>query len=694
MSKKLSKKKKKYSNKSFDSWSNAFDRHSKHSRFWIGTDDYIHSNIMEGDKTDVIKLLGFQRAVSNFVRIVTGSDDIQVRYSTKDASYTDGKTIVLSNKVDDAKFDVNVGLALHEGSHCVLTDFKLLQNFSLNWKRQPEFATLVDKYLANANNADLLEARGVIKDLWNIIEDRRIDYYIFKNAPGYKGYYQAMYDEYFNAESVNAALLSGVKNQETVEDYIFHICNFTNPNRRLGTLKGLREIWNVIDLPNISRLKSSLESLEVAFHIYSLILKYIDPDQAGQDQQSGNNTSEGNPGSGEGEGEESDEMPDDLNNMSPKERKALERALKTLDKDIEKQKDFLNNNVKKKHVSKKAADELEQLGSSDISTRDAGYSSQDGNEYKGTTQVVLIKGMNEGLLGTEIIEGVFSTYGYAEAKGSKTKSGYRRHDYSEAVSAGISLGALLGKRLKVRTEDRALTSTRLAQGKISKRLVNELGYGNANVFEKTLVTYTKPAMVHVSIDASGSMGGDKFASSVKTAIAIAKAGTMISNLRVIISLRGTSSSGNMNKPVIWIPYDSNVNSFARFVSIAPFLYPNGSTPESLCYEAIMKDIIKVSNGVDSYLINLSDGEPGYSNATIQYAGQPAVAHCARIMKSYTSAGIKVLSYFIGHRSDSRRTMEVFKQMYGKDASFVDVNELSQLSITLNKLFANGESVTV
>lgn len=692
MSKKLSKKKKKYSTKSFDSWSNSFDKYSKHSRFWIGTDDYIHSNIMEGDKTDVIKLLGFQRAVGNFVRIVTGRDDIQVKYSTKDNSYTDGKTVVLSSKVDDAKFDTNVGLALHEGSHCVLTDFKLLQSFFGSWNRNEDILAIATKY--NIDPMSYQEARTWIKDLWNIIEDRRIDNYIFKNAPGYKGYYQAMYDEYFNAESINVALMSGAKCTETMEDYMFHICNITNPNRRLGSLKGLREIWNVIDLPNISRLKSSMESLDVAFHVYSIILKHLDPNQAQQQQQQPKD-GQGESGSGDGEGDDhsndSDDMPADINNLSPKEQKAIERALKTLEKDIQKQKDFIRDNVKKKDVSKKAAEELEQLGNSDISTRDAGYSIHDSNEHKGTTQVVLIKGMNEGLLGSEIIEGLFSNYDYGQVRAGKTS--VRRRAYESAVSEGIALGALLGRRLKVRTEDRTLTSTRLAQGKISKRLVNELGYGNANVFEKTLVTYTKPAMVHVSIDASGSMMGSRFASAVKTAIALAKAGTMISNLRVVISLRGTTNGGQLSKPIIWIPYDSNVNNFARLVAVAPYFYPNGSTPESLCYEAIMKDMIKSSAGVDSYLINLSDGEPGYSNNTIQYSGIPARNHCARIMKTYTNSGIKVLSYFVEGDHKSERSRNAFQEMYGKSASFIDVNELNQLSITLNKLFATGESVT-
>ena len=48
-------------------------------------------------------------------------------------------------------------------------------------------------------------------------------------------------------------------------------------------------------------------------------------------------------------------------------------------------------------------------------------------------------------------------------------------------------------------------------------------------------------------------------------------------------------------------------------------------------------------------------------------------------------GIKVLSYFIsgGYRNDG----EAFKNMYGKDAEFINTNQLIPLSKSLNKMFA-------
>ena len=48
--------------------------------------------------------------------------------SQKDESYTDGNKVVIGSNIDDKKFDVAVGLALHEGSHIKLSNFDLLRN--------------------------------------------------------------------------------------------------------------------------------------------------------------------------------------------------------------------------------------------------------------------------------------------------------------------------------------------------------------------------------------------------------------------------------------------------------------------------------------------------------------------------------------------------------------------------------------
>ena len=86
------------------------------SSFWLD-DDFLEKDdslsIKEKATVNVVKLAAYKRAISNFVRIVTNKDDIKVMYSSGNQSYTDGKQVVISAKLDEKEFDSTVGLALH-----------------------------------------------------------------------------------------------------------------------------------------------------------------------------------------------------------------------------------------------------------------------------------------------------------------------------------------------------------------------------------------------------------------------------------------------------------------------------------------------------------------------------------------------------------------------------------------------------
>ena len=105
----------------------------QNSSFWWNDNDDTDVDEFLGLDTDIKKgkdlvaLAGYKRAISNFVNIVTG-DSIPVVFNSKDESYTDGKKVVIGSNFNDKKFDVAVGLALHEGSHIKLSDFTLLKN--------------------------------------------------------------------------------------------------------------------------------------------------------------------------------------------------------------------------------------------------------------------------------------------------------------------------------------------------------------------------------------------------------------------------------------------------------------------------------------------------------------------------------------------------------------------------------------
>ena len=467
-----------------------------YSSFWL--DDNWNTTSLETDTDvkkgiDLIKLSSYRRAISNFVSIVTGKN-IPVTFVPHGDSYTDGKSVTISSKLDDKLFDSAVGLALHEGSHILLSDFDFLKNLEFNTPRE-----YTDR--AYEKGYDKNESLSQIKNLLNYIEDKRIDYFVFSTSPGYKGYYHTMYDKYFNAKIIDKALKSTEYTDENVESYMFRIVNLTNPNTDLNALNGLREIYNIIDFRNISRLENSTAAFNVALDVYNVILNNIPNGIENVDSETGEVTYEKADGSdgnstesGGGSSDSttmSDEEFDDLldsvensemengsggngttidmgfedsndensnstSNVSEDKTNKIELSdnqKKQLENAIKKQEKFLNDEITKKKVSKKDKANLDAVEKSGMEYREVGesYNKETGWRKNGIDCIV-VKNYTKELVDSDTVDMV---------------NGWR--DHQKEVDDGIRLGTILGRKLKVRTESRDTKYTRKNTGKIDKR---------------------------------------------------------------------------------------------------------------------------------------------------------------------------------------------------------------------------------
>lgn len=304
---------------------------TQYSNFWLGDEKFDFNPKEDFDAWDtesLIKLASFKRAVAGFVRIVTGKP-IPVVFNAGEQSFTQGSVVVISAKLEHNQIDTAVGVACHEGTHVAITDFQLHPFMPVYEKVIAKFASAgatainvdvlerelllaspglrsdrdlqyiraylcgldhklaiqvwnkIHKYILDANHiasdtdTSLLMQKGW-KLFENFIEDRRIDYYQFKNSPGYVGYYRAMYDAYFYTKKVgNAVRAKNFRRTETWESYRFRIINLLHPDRDLDALKGLREIWTLLDLNNISRLTSTGDSYKLALEFLDVVYSYI-----------------------------------------------------------------------------------------------------------------------------------------------------------------------------------------------------------------------------------------------------------------------------------------------------------------------------------------------------------------------------------------------------------------------------------
>jgi|TARA_B100001094_G_scaffold324647_1_gene377581 hypothetical protein len=668
----------------------------QNSSFWF--DDSNDVDVLTGEKIqlgkDYIKLAATKRAIANFVQIVTNKN-IPVKFNTKGDSYTDGKSVTISANLKSKDFDPAVGLALHEGSHILLTDFDTLRQLQSNWINQNMKETIemvakkygfYEKEINDEGNyittdkIDLFTAQNYIlshlKNLLNIVEDRRIDNYIFKSAPGYKAYYHAMYDKYFNAKVIDKALQSNEKTSTDWDSYFFRICNITNSNRNLDALPVLRKIWNTLDLRNISRLKDSWMALDVAVDIFNIVEESL-PKPPSQDSKSTNKEqSKDNDDKNGGNG--SNQLVPDQNNISKgngskgREIELTDAQKNQLQRAIEKQKEFSAGQPQKSNISKKDEKIVEAISTSGSETKEVGNETltDHWSRKNGKTDCIVVKNLTAELANS----GVYNTF---------NSNYWRSKDNIEPVQKGLSLGKMLGRKLQIRNESNTLKYTRLHKGKIDKRLISSLGFGAENVFETSLLEQFNNSIVHLSIDASGSMNGGKFEQSLIAASAIAKAASMTNNFDVVISFRSTEDMGRRCLPAIFIAYDSRKHKIQRLSTILPSMNACGITPEGLCFEAIMNEIDASAKGKDSYFINFSDGEPYFENPTISYWGQSALKHTKQQVDKMIAKGVKVLSYFIGGGYSND---ENFKSMYGKDAQFIDTNQLVPLAKSLNKMF--------
>ena len=690
------------------------------SSFWYNdfeTDDIIIDNLSDTEKKslDLYKLASSKRAISNFVNIVT-NESIPVKFKERGDSYTDGKSVVIGSKIEQPKdFDVAVGLALHEGSHIKLSDFKLLN----------DLYNLIPTHISEgAIKKGVYTTQETIKNLWNYVEDRRIDNYVFKSAPGYRGYYRKMYDKYFNDKLIDKALLSDEFTEESLESYMFRIINLHNKNTNLSALKGLRKIYRLINLKNISRLKSSKDSLDVALDIFTVILgnlnnvnpsdDFLKEPQKGGDSEGSDSSDDGqgssdntmsdedfndlmdsigkSPMTGDsndtptgGSGMDVENLPDNIDNgKQSKDDTKSESSVKLTDKQkdllkskINKQKKFLDGDIQKKSITKTDSKNLNAIEESGSELKEVGKSA-DGYGYNRTTQCIVVKKLTKSLFESQMFPMTYLNYWNVE------KEGAVKMYYEKSVQEGIKLGTMLGKKLQVRGEDKSTIFNRQKVGKIDKRMISSLGFGNENVFQFTEIDSYKKANLHISVDASSSMGGEKWEKTMTNVVAICKAVDMISNLNVQVTFRCTSN----NKPYIVMAYDSRVDKFSKVKQMFPGLGPSGTTPEGLCFEAIMKEFVPINNDLDSYFLNLSDGQPYFPGQNFYYGGATAETHTNKMVKMIESMGIQTLAYFVTdweidvESSDARS----FKRMYGKGAKMIDVKNVNQITKTMNQLF--------
>src|ERR1051326_7932687 len=588
---------------------------------------------------DLIYLASARKAISNFVTILTNKKiPVYFRDSGKSMN-VDGKSIYITTEIKKKiYFYVGVGLALHEGAHVIKTDFDMAKTM---WANVPTWIwDFADKHKIRAHTMEKF-----LFWIWNVIEDRYIDNYVFSNAPGYRGYYVSLYDQYFNHPDITNGLNGPLFRYPSLESYKFRITNLTNPSTDLDALPGLEEIAKIIDLSNIDRLETTEDRIKTTYKVTEIIFKYLE-EQSKKSDDSKKNKDKPVVGESGGDNNSEDFDPHDLLNDDDEPKTSdqavdvvheitnilgkkpheygesenkditenvgdISNANKNIKKAVEKQKEFIFGQIDKdilSPVQKQILDLIEKHGIVLIKVGDGIISGND-KAFK-VDCIVVNKMTKELILSGDDIFPMGSLW--------KDDEGIPRPDKEteKAVIEGITLGKMLGRRLKIRNEENPEKHIRKKHGKIHRHRLFAAGMDEEDIFEITNVTIYNKSSLHITVDASSSMVGDKWLQTMKSCVAICKATSMVSNIHVTVSFRTTQNASklsNITLPYVVMAYDSKKDKFSKVKNLFPYLKPNGCTPEGLAFEAIMKLFENACPEEENrYFLNLSDGEPFYT----------------------------------------------------------------------------------
>lgn len=275
-----------------------FTRQGKDRLFWESDNEAYSSFLYPGTQEKIEQMVSddakmtseLQKLVKRFA--LTAS----IKSSHKSSgSYTNGKQIVISSNIEDItpkkKLDVMIGLALHEISHCLYTEFSALKN-----------------------------KNDIQKALINIIEDELIETQLGMTYPGYANFFKAVKYHMFDKLGHENLLKKANNELEQIMTLFLYIVRYPKyvcevDKKIMKTYEELfTKIKNILDshgcLSENIVGKVTGNSVGAALDIYELLKKYIDENQENNSGENGegDESSEGEGSEGEGsEGDESSE---------------------------------------------------------------------------------------------------------------------------------------------------------------------------------------------------------------------------------------------------------------------------------------------------------------------------------------------------------------------------------------------------
>ena len=586
---------------------------------------------------------------------------VKVKISTKSDSFTDGKKVFVSTKVFDdkelsvgAKLDVFLGLTIHEGCHCLYTDFPKVASMSLN---------------------------NVERTLFNIIEDERIEEILGDEKPGLANFLEKskyyFFDQYYLDYVVDKE--DAMTPFQRIMNCFLHIIRYPKYLKEKEAIEFghyLLEVKKVM----LPMPKDSVAAAKVAKEIFEIIKDfYIDEEKRKEEEKfSAPEKSEGEEGDGEmtspgsgtddrksdsskgGDAEDGADEDDDIEEDTDEESSdrddddsESEESSEKGDGDIEKESRRSDEEIVRDAMRKLAEDAGKSISvMKDLSGGWKSTSTED--------EADAVKKRGE-LLG-EICEGGVEL---GSAKDSFfSRAGNLEISYKDSYNRIRKFIPAIAKILKGHCREYRLVHKSMRSGVLDTTKLAEAYQGVPTVYLREGEVKTDKVSVCVLIDESGSMFGERITSARDAAVLINEAVGSVPNVELFIY----GHSGDMR-------YDGATELFVyRENGYAP-KYALGSCKarrENRDGLAILETAKRVRKQTKNPVLMfiLSDGAPCASG----YGGESAMEHVRECVRQVEQLDFHVIQVCINHCYDPAK---MFK-------NFVVLEDMSTLAFELAK----------
>lgn len=509
------------------------------------------------------------------VKITAGSAD--------KGSGTDGKTVFLSTKMfDDAelsvgeKLDTFLGVTVHEGSHLLYTD--------LTWLSRVK--------------------HPIIKNLWNIIEDERIERLCGELKPGLANFLEKSKYYYFDQYYLDYVVPREKEGKLTPFDRIMslflHIIRYPKYLKEEEIVEFahyLIEIKKVV-LPYPKTTKDAVEVAEKVFEI----LKDFYEDIERHSEEEG-----------------------DSEKPAKSDTEISEEALRKLMTD-----------------AAEASEALDKVSGAPMSVP----KSSGGKGGMGEEELAAVVKKDRGLLG-EVCEGTVELGGSVDSFFTKMPSA--QEIYAESSARIRSYVPAIAKIMKGHCRDYRLVHRSMRSGVLDTNKLADAFQGVPTVYMREGEVKTDKVSVCVLIDESGSMHGARIKAARDTAILINEALGGVPNVELFIY----GHSGDIRKYKATEMYVYREKGYAPRFALGSCEARSENRDGVAILEVARRVRKQTKNPVLMFI--LSDGAPAAGG----YYGDSAMAHVKKCVEDVEKLGFSVIQVCINHSYDPRKMFKHF-----------------------------------